>query len=104
MKRGGSEVDAQLPVSGDLEIVMAKELKRQYAKRERADAVILFLESCGVDQRLNFVAQSRSRGFGSGGGSRVLSPPEGIDDVPPEQDAEEPRRKGSRYSDFKSQF
>lgn len=99
MQQGGSLVDAELPVPGDLEVVMAKELRRQYAKRERADAVILFLESSGIGQRINFAAQVRGRSPGSGVGGGVLPAPEGVAEGP--ESPQRPRKKGfAGYGDY----
>jgi len=87
--------DGVLPLSGDLEIVMAKELRRQYAKRERADAVILFLESAGVGQRINFAAQVGGGHSGSGGRDRALPPVEVLAEAP--ESPQRPQRKGRFY-------
>jgi len=93
MQQGGSLVDAELPLGGDLEIIMAKELRRQYAKRERADAVILFLESSGIGQRINFAAQVRGRSPGFDGRDGVLPGAEAVSAEAPVS-PQRPRKKG----------
>jgi hypothetical protein len=99
MQQGGSLVDGELPVAGDLEVVMAKELRRQYAKRERADAVILFLESSGIGQRINFAAQVRGGSPGSRVGGGVLPAPEAVAEGP--ESPQRPRKKGyASYGDY----
>lgn len=94
--------DAELPVAGDLEIVMAKELRRQYAKRERADAVILFLESSGVGQRINFAAQVRRRSPGPDGRDGVLPGPEAVTAEGPVSPQRPRKREFDSYGDYAS--
>jgi len=98
MQQGGSLVDGELPLAGDLEVVMAKELRRQYAKRERADAVILFLESSGIGQRINFAAQVRGRSPGSRVGGGVLPAPEAVAEGP--ESPQRPRKKGGAFKRY----
>jgi len=66
MRRGGSQVDAEMALMATME----KELRRQYAKKQRAEACITFIEASGVGQRQpryeNFQRNEPPEGFYGG--------------------------------------